>query len=474
MCAAIDKPDSDQTAVRHQRSRFHRSVLIAFVLALSGCASLEQHPTPPGDGAADTQVLPPAIDATPAPSVADSDAGISASPEPPTISDDTVWPRLRSGFRLKDIQHPRVAREIKRLQRSPNAFRGLMARAEPYLYHILNAVEQAGLPTELALLPAVESGFQAHVYSPSGAAGLWQFMPATAQMLGLQQDWWFDRRRTVRAATDAAIEYLNLLNRRFDGDWLYTLAAYNAGAGTVARAIRRARDAGTEPDYWTLDLPAETDMYIPRLLALAAIVADPDAFGLDLPEIADRPYFTVVATAGQIDLNVAAELADIPVEDLLVLNAGHKRWASRPDGPHELLLPVEVADRFVHALADLPAENRLRWQRHRIRAGDSLIRIARQYGVTVEAIQRSNGLTSARIRAGRDLLIPLSDSVTFASARSTGHSRQRLRYRVRKGDSLYRIAQRFQVSIADLQRWNRVGRYLQPGDSLTVFIDPDA
>ena len=164
----------------------------------------------------------------------------------------------------------------------------------------------------------------------------------------------------------------------------------------------------------------------------------------------------------------------MPVEQLLALNAGHKRWASRPEGPHELLLPVTQVEHFATSLASLPDDQRLRWQHYRIKPGDSLSRIARRHGVTIKAIRRVNGLKDSRIRAGRDLVIPLSDSTTFASTSSNALSRQRLRYRVRKGDSLYIIARRFQVSVTDLKRWNRVGRYIRPGEKLTVFIDPDA
>jgi membrane-bound lytic murein transglycosylase D len=292
-------------------------------------------------------------------------------------------------------------------------------------------------------------------------------------MLGLEQDWWFDKRRTVRASTNAAIEYLTRLHARFDGDWLHALAAYNAGAGTVRRAIRIAGRRGEPTDYWSLDLPGETEHYVPRLLALAIVVSAPEAYGLDLPEILDRPYFAAASTRGQIDLNVAAELAGITVEELLALNGGHKRWSSGPDGPHELLLPITHLEVFEQGLAALPSDKRLRWRHHRIRRGDSLNRIAREHGVSVDAIRRSNGLEDSRIRAGEDLVIPLSEDVIVAAANSNRNARQRLHYRVRRGDSLYTIARRYQVTVAELKRWNRVGRYIQPGDRLTLFIDPD-
>lgn len=476
MTAADDMPDSDQSATHRQRPRRPASALpvLLVLMLVSGCAvqSMRVDPSPPAVAGQDA--VAEAVASVPTDETDDLDSGVfepAAEPEP--LPDPEIWARLRGGFSLGTSDHPRVQQEIRRLQRSPNAFRALMARSEPYLHHILNTVEAAGLPSELALLPAVESGFRPQVYSPDGAAGLWQFMPATGRMLGLRQDWWFDRRRTVRASTEAAVEYLGQLEQRFSGDWLHALAAYNAGTRKVSRAIRSARRHGQATDFWSLDLPGETDRYVPRLLALAAVVADPESYGLDLPEILDRPYFAVADTEGQIDLNVAAALAGISVEELLALNAGHKRWTSRPDGPHELLLPLEKVDAFEQALASLPAEGRLRWQHHRVRRGESLGQIARDYRVSVEAIRETNGLTDSRIRAGEELIIPASDMVATAEASANSGARQRVHYRVRKGDSLYTIARRFQVSVAELKRWNRVGRYIRPGDRLTLFIEPE-
>ena len=471
MTAADDMPDSDQSAAHRQRPRGPVSALpvLTTLVLLSGCAVQPSRVDPPPVAVTAQDVEADAVAETLP--VEPSEA--AAEPAPETEPDPEVWTRLRSGFRLGTSDHPRVQHEIRRLQRSPNAFRALMARSEPYLNHILNAVEAADLPTELALLPAVESGFRPQVYSPDGAAGLWQFMPATGRMLGLRQDWWFDKRRTVRASTEAAVAYLQQLEARFSGDWLHALAAYNAGTRKVSQAIRSARRRGEATDFWSLDLPGETDRYVPRLLALAAVVADPESYGLDLPEIPDRPYFAVADTDGQIDLNVAAGLAGIPVEELLALNAGHKRWTSRPDGPHELLLPLDKVDAFQQALSSLPAEKRLRWRHHRVQRGESLGRIARDYRVSVEAIRQSNGLSGSRIRAGEELIIPLSDAIAAADTELKPGARQRLHYRVRKGDSLYTIARRFQVSVAELKRWNRVGRYIRPGDRLTLFIEPE-
>lgn len=466
-----ENPDSEESPDHRQhtcRSGLGTTVLLIAAL-ISGCAIDTRHSEPSGSMAVDAEAELPPTGALAAGEDSDLNADATVVQPPPMI-----WQRLRAGYRFNTIHHKRIDAEIRRLRRSPGAFFALMNRSQPYLNHILDAVTEADLPTELALLPAIESGFRPHAYSPDGASGLWQFMPATGRMMGLQQDWWFDKRRALRASTTAAIAYLKELNVRFDGDWLHTLAAYNAGATKVKRAIRRAARRGEKTDFWSLDLPGETDRYVPRLLALARVINEPQNYGLALPEIPDEPYFSVASTAGQIDLNVAANIAGLPVEDLLGLNAGHRRWATRPDGPHELLLPKAKAGAFEVAVSSMDADQRLRWKRHRIRPGDNLNRIAREYGVTATAIRHANGLKDSRISAGKDLMIPLSDLVTMASGRSNQQARQRLRYRVRKGDSLYTIARRFQVSVKDLKRWNRVGRYIRPGERLTVFIDPDA
>jgi membrane-bound lytic murein transglycosylase D len=326
---------------------------------------------------------------------------------------------------------------------------------------------------ELALLPAVESGFRPYSYSRSGAAGLWQFMPATGRMRGLTQDWWFDGRRDVIAGTEAALEHLESLHRRLDNDWLHALAAYNAGRGTVSRAVRKNRERGKTTDFWSLDLPGETDIYVPRLLALTEIIRDPQRFGVTLPELPDRPQFAIVDIGSQLDLGVAAKLVQLPVEDLAELNAGLNRLATPPDGPHRLLVPIDRVEPLRTALAELPVEQRLQRSRYRVKRGDTLSGIASSHGITVAALQAANGLQGHRIRAGQDLLVPRYPSaLALAPVKSTlPHSR--VHYRVRSGDSLYEIAQKFRVSVGQLRRWNRLSsNLLRPGQQLTLFVDP--
>lgn len=382
-----------------------------------------------------------------------------------------LWERIRFNMRLLDYEHPRITHEIERLQRHPAALSILLNRAEPYLYHIVGQVEQQDLPTEIALLPAVESGFIPSAHSPNGAAGLWQFMPATGRMLGLEQHWWYDGRRCVIASTDAALEYLTRLNRGFDGDWLYALAAYNAGSGTVNRAIRRAREEGQPEDYWSLELPRETQNYIPRLIALAKIIYDPAAYSLSLPQLDNAPYFEITESQKPLDLKVAAKLAGVPLTTLRNLNPAFKHGVTHPASSNQLLLPIGKRLAFHESLAALPDTQRLKWRRHKVSRGETLNKIAHRYKLPVSAIRKANNLSGNRIRAKQKLLIPPSQSATIAATQRK-KTKPKLRYRVRKGDSLYAIARKFQVEVNDLKRWNKVGKHLYPGQRLTVYVKP--
>ena len=390
----------------------------------------------------------------------------SEDPQPVT----SLWTRLINGYGLGHVEHRRVTQEMRHLSRHRPSFDKLLGRGTDYLHFLLDAVEQRGLPTELALLPAIESGYRPFAYSPDGAAGLWQFMPATAQRFGLEMDWWYDARRDVVTSTEAALDYLEHLHKRFDGDWLRALAAYNAGGAKVARAAHRNRRHGKPTDFWSLELPRETDRYVPRLLALAHLIANPAAFGLVLPELGDRPRLTVVDAGSQTDLRVAARVAEVPLEQFAAMNAGYNRSATRPEGPHRFVVPTEAEPRLRTALADLTDSQRLRWARHRIRRGDTLAAIARRHGVRVDAIKRANQLNSNRIIAGDDILIPLSAAVETPLASLTEQAKP-IGYRVRKGDSLYVIARRFGVSVNELRRWNRIpGRLIKPGQRLLVYV----
>jgi membrane-bound lytic murein transglycosylase D len=378
--------------------------------------------------------------------------------------------------------HPRTIAERNWYDRHPKYLARTAERARPFLFHIVNEVEKRGFPLEIALLPIVESAFQPFAYSHGRAAGLWQFIPATGKRYGLRQNWWYDGRRDVVESTRAALDYLDYLQKEFDGDWLLALAAYNSGEGKVAREIRKNRQKGKKSDYWNLSLPRETRAYVPKLLALRDIVGQPDKFSLKLPEIANRPHFKVVEVGSQIDLALAAELAGLTVEELYRYNPGFNRWATPPSGPHRLVLPQQNSATFRAALADYPAERRISWSRHTIRRGETLSTIAMRYGTSVENLRRSNHLRSGSlIRAGDHLIIPsaMADAsrytlsadqraIATATAGGAGKGASRRHHTVVSGDTLWSISRRYGVALASLARWNslatrdtlRVGREL--------------
>jgi len=316
-----------------------------------------------------------------------------------------IWDRLRSGFTLPTRDDPEVRRYLVRYTRHPDAVARLLQRGEPYLFHILNRVEQRGLPAELALLPCVESAFDPHATSPVGAAGLWQFMPKTAESLGLSQDWWYDGRLDVIDGTEAALDYLTQLHRSF-GDWLLALAAYNTGSARVQRAIAQNRAEGKPVDFWHLPLPAETRSYVPRLLALRAVVRRPAKYNVTLPSLPDAHYFTRVDTQGRIDLPVAAQLAGVSEEELKRLNPGILRLTTPPDRPSILLIPKKSESVFGERLALLPEDERIRSIRHRILRGDTLSTIAQHYRTTVERLLKVNHMDNTEIIAGDILVVP--------------------------------------------------------------------
>lgn len=391
-----------------------------------------------------------------------------------------LWDRVRDGFRLDIEINRRVQQEIDWYAKHPAYLARVSERAEKYLYFIVEEIEKRNLPLELALLPIVESAFDPFAYSPGRAAGMWQVIPGTGKMLGLKQNWWYDGRRDVVESTQAALTYLEQLYRQVGEDWLLTLAAYNSGAGNVHRAIKKNKAKGKATDYWSLDLPRETEMYVPRLLALKALVNNPDVYGLSFYPVANEPYFLSVDVGSQIDLAQAAEWAGMSMADFAALNAGFNRWATDPDGPHRLLFPRDKAGVFIEKLAEIPEGQRVVWNRYQIKSGDTLSGIAKQYRTTVSLLQSINNLPGTTLRAGQTLMVPnaagdkehythsVGQRLSQIQSKGTG---SKIEYRVREGDSLWVISRKFNVTARQLAKWNGMapGDTIFPGQNLVIW-----
>lgn len=348
-------------------------------------------------------------------------------------------------------------------------------RAEPYLYYIIEESIKRGLPSELALLPIVESAYDPFAYSHGRAAGIWQFIPGTGRAFGLKQTWWYEGRRDIVQATNAAMNYLQSLNNQFDGDWMLALASYNSGAGTVRNAIRKNKRLGKPTDFWSLDLPKETRAYVPKLVAISQLFAYPEKYGVTLVDYPYEPYFASVDIGAQLDLAMAAKMADISIEELYRLNPAFNRWATDPEGPHTLLVPIEKAERMREQIAQLPPEKRVEWARYTIRSGDSILSISHKHNITPELLKEVNHLRSNNIRAGKTLLIPksseplshysLSADRRLESKQNRAVSGQKkIMHKVKNGESFWSISRRYGVSHRSLAKWNGMA----PTDTLST------
>ena len=418
------------------------------------------------DPSAPVSVVPaPAAVVEPEPPAA---APADAPPEPPEPAPAEPAPvrfldRLAESFRLDHSVHrPGVEREIKWMARHPDRL-ARRDRLLEYLPYLCEKVWDRGLPGELCLLPIVESRLDPFAFSSGGAVGLWQFIPATARRFGLKIDWWVDERRDVVLATDAALDYLEELHGLF-GDWLLALAGYNWGEGHVARALRRA---GSDAGFFDIRVPRETSRYVDRLLAYSAVFADPGRFGVELPlsDTVATVAFAVVETGGQVDLARAAEAIGCNLDEIYRHNPALKRWATHPEGPHRLVVSAANESRAALALASIPANERLSWVRHAVVKGETLSGIARAYRTTVETIRQANRLTGTMIRTGDHLLVPNAHLPpahypTHAN-RSTGTAGV---YVVKRGDSIWRIAQRLGLRRQALMAANQIG----PDDILRI------
>jgi membrane-bound lytic murein transglycosylase D len=321
-----------------------------------------------------------------------------------TVQPDDLWVRLRHGFAMTNLDDELTLHYQQWYQNRPDALRRMVERSRPYLHHIVEELEARGMPTEIALLPMVESSFNPMAYSRSHASGLWQFIPATGKRFNLEQTWWQDQRRDVLASTDAAIEYLQTIYE-MHGDWHLALASYNWGEGAVKRAIERNAARGLPTDYASLTMPNETRHYVPKLQALKNIFSNPVMMiQLGLPQIINRPYFATVGTPGPMDVKTAARLANMPVDEFLALNPSHNRPVMKADTP--VVLPAEKLATFQRNLEQTD-EPLTEWQAYTLKSGEKLDQVAPRFGITLSDLQRANGLSGKiRLAGGSTLLVP--------------------------------------------------------------------
>lgn len=404
---------------------------------------------------------------------------------------DNIWMRIGSGLSFSlSHDNERIEEQIAFYKDNPAFLKTVTERSRPFIYEIVEELERRSLPLELALLPIVESAYNPNATAGKNSVGLWQIVNATARSLGIKQDWWYDGRRDPIVSTSAALDYLTTLNEMFENDWLLTLAAYNTGQGNVQKAIEQNSRRSRATDYWSLNLSSTTEDFVPKLIALSRLISTPDHYDLELADVGNERVVARLEAGTQIDLALVASLAGVDPEILYQLNPGIRQWATHPDGPHTLLVPIDQVDVFESAVASLKGQSPVTWDRYVVQSGDTLSKIARQFNTQVAALQQANGIEGSRIIAGESLLIPRA--YKSAAPLATPNAPEYLagvaiagdvfppgitpptRYEVRSGDSLWRIANRYNLNTSTLAAWNNISTeaVLRPGQILMLHSDP--
>ncbi|MCC7216364.1 MAG: transglycosylase SLT domain-containing protein [Burkholderiales bacterium] len=462
--------------------RARTSLTIAAAALLAACATpapAPVEPAPPVVAAVPEPPPPPPIAATP-PKPAPVEVFTPAARAelemlPPPVGD--LWERIVAGYAMPDLEGPLVEKWEQWYASRPDYVARMVERSRRYLYHIVTEVTERGMPTEIALLPMIESAYNPVALSTARAAGIWQFIPSTGRHYGLKQDFWVDSRRDVLAATDKALEYLSKLHDDF-GDWQLALAGYNWGEGNVARAVARNRAKGLPAGYASLTMPAETRNYLPKLQAVKNIVRDPEKYGLALADIPDAPFFAVVKTSRKIDTKRAAEFAELSVEDFLALNPQHNRPVIAGADEHSILLPIDNAEIFAAKL-ELTAQPLVSWQAYRMKPNETLPQVASKFGMEVETLRAVNGIgPKSRVPAGHALLVPAqrpsdeAEDTLEQTVFTSVPAGRTFYYTAKRGDTLQRVAVRYGVTVAELKSWNGLARdTLAAGQKLRVTSD---
>ncbi|MHB1215871.1 MAG: LysM peptidoglycan-binding domain-containing protein [Thiobacillus sp.] len=392
---------------------------------------------------------------------------------PSEASQDDVWQRIRTGFKIDEdaSRNPLVADHESWFAARPEYVRRMAERSRPFLYHIVEELERRAMPMEIALLPMVESAFVSTALSSSAASGIWQFIPSTARHYGLRQDTWYDGRRDFTASTNAALDYLGKLYLDF-GDWQLALAAYNCGEGCVARAIQKNVQQGLPTDYASLDLPTETQHYVPKLLALKNLISEPESYGIAIDQLPNQPYFDQVTVHSSMDIHSAARLADMSSDEFVALNPAFPRNLIRSDTPVNVLVPVSKADTFQR---NLKIGNWDTWRPYAAHKGERPKAIAKRFNISTARLKEHNQLQTknGKLICAQTILVPVRHRSTVVTENDGAVPvAAPTRHVVQRGDTLSGLARRYGVSLAALKSTNpRLGSRIKIGQTMRLPRD---
>ncbi len=434
----------------------------ATVISTSLTTGTSATPTPANSTASSTPVLPSAQAAV----VTNETPLIGVVGDPITeLPPSDLWDRIRAGYAMPDLDDPLVAKWEKFYSERPEYMARIVDRSGKYMFYIVTELERRGMPLEIALLPMIESAFNPIAHSSAKASGIWQFIPSTGTSYGMKQDWWADSRRDIVKATNGALDYLSNLHGMF-GDWQLALASYNWGEGSVGRAVQKAKARNRDGSYLSLDMPAETRNYLPKLQAVKNIIRNPAAFGLIIATVPNEPYFKTITLAHPIDLKRAAQLAEMTETDFVALNPAHNRPVIGGRSEYQVLLPANKADTFLARL-ETNEKPRVSWMAYRTRSGDRIEALAERFGTSVTALKSVNGIRSVAptLPPGYHLLVPsdgpsedaLGSIQNAVFTKFPEYVAPRV-HKVRRGDTFAGIAQRYGVKPAALAQWNRLGK----------------
>ncbi|MCO6427860.1 transglycosylase SLT domain-containing protein [Nitrosomonas communis] len=390
---------------------------------------------------------------------------------------DDLWARIRNGFTLADMHSQEVRHNENNFTRHQKYIDHIVERSRRYLFHIVEEVERRGMPTEIALIPIVESAFNPEAYSHKHASGLWQLIPSTGKAFGLEQNWWYDERRDVVAATRAALDYLQKLYKMF-GDWKLTLAAYNCGEGMLKKSLDVQYSENGRVDFRDLQLPSETRNHVAKLIAVRNIIANPENFGVKLKPLPNRPYFEQVEITQHIDVKLAAKLAGVPENEFTALNPAYHRPIIRIDNSSRtLLLPVNKVKTFVTNLENYD-ESLVSWRVYRVKEAETIEDLSSKYTIDVVELAEINGISeNDTLRKGQTLLVPRNKNRTrendYLAQNNTKSNaylplNDQIIYIVKKGDTLHDIARRYGIDIKEIKSWNGNSERLSIGQKLTL------